>query len=87
MPPHNLDAMKKLLITATLAVVSLSANAAEVQVVASTPRGGVVRFTGLFVGDAVFVAQRHCFKLGLNAVPLGFFPSGPEQLMTFECVK
>lgn len=56
-------------------------------VAASTPRGGVVRFTGPLVGEAVIVAQRHCFDLDMHAVPLGFFPSGAEQLMTFQCTK
>ena len=77
----------KSVIAAALAAASLGAYAANAQVVASTARGGVVRFTGAYVGEAVIVAQRHCFENKMHAVPLGFFPSGSEQLMTFQCVQ
>ena len=79
--------MSRIILTAARAVASLGAHAADAHVTASTPRGGVVRFTGLLIGDAVRVAQRHCSDLGMHAVPLGFFPSGAEQLMTFQCTK
>ena len=66
------------------------------EVVASTPRGGIVRFSGVLVLDAVEKAQAFCGNLTstsgvrLNAVPTGFYKigvdaEGRDQVMTFEC--
>lgn len=66
------------------------------EVVASTPRGGVVRFSGVLVLDAVGKAQGFCANstttsgVPMNAVPIGFYKigvdtMGRDQIMTFEC--
>ena len=67
-----------------------SNDSAPAAVVASTPRGGIVRFSGNLVGDPIAQAQRHCFAQDQSAVPIGFYKIGPDdqkrdQVMTFEC--
>jgi hypothetical protein len=83
--------VKRLIILALVACAATSACAADdwARFASGTPRGGVIRFTGDLMGDPVLEAQKHCREYGLDAVPLGFFPSGNarERLMTFECKK
>ncbi len=62
-----------------------------VSLVASTPAGGVVRFSGVLVGDPMIKAQTSCQEYSeKNAVPIGFYKIGVDilsrdQFMTFEC--
>ena len=61
------------------------------EVVAYTPRGGIVRFSGVLVGGVIQKAQDYCLRFdGRNAVPIGFYKigidtEGRDQIMTFEC--
>ncbi len=60
---------------------------------ASTPVGGVVKFSGSLIGDAIVQAQNYCqsLKSEQSAIPIGFYTSqdndGYDQLMTFECKR
>jgi hypothetical protein len=62
-------------------------------VVASTPVGGVVRFSGSTIGGVIIQAQEYCARRNRNysAVPIGFYrlpdERGLNQLMTFECKR
>lgn len=59
--------------------------------IASTPVGGVIRFSGSSIGGAIIQAQEVCAlkNRDLSAVPIGFYKlpdqDGHDQLMTFEC--
>jgi hypothetical protein len=61
------------------------------EVVAETPAGGIVRFSGVLVGDLIRDAQKSCQKYSeKNAVPISFYKIGVDtlgrdQVMTFEC--
>ena len=61
------------------------------EVVAETPAGGIVRFSGVLVGDLVNKAQTSCRKYSeKNAAPISFYKIGIDTLgrdhvMTFEC--
>ena len=62
------------------------------EVTVSTPRGGVVRFSGALLGDVMIAAQTHCHTLSMHAVPIGFFTigkdaAGRDRAMTFQCVS
>jgi hypothetical protein len=69
---------------------SNAAVAPDAEVVAYTPRGGIVKFSGNLVYTPLAKAHHLCSAQGESAVPLGFYTTAPDdqkrdQLMTFEC--
>ena len=61
------------------------------EVVAVTSAGGVVRFSGVLVMDALNKAEADCTRRGWrHSVPIGFYDIGADalgrsKLLTFEC--